>query len=468
MINNSFFTGFLKMSTYETFIAIALLLVAIFVMVVLKNKKVSFSARMLIGLVLGLGIGVLIDLLFSNNANYKTVAVGEIGVWYSLVGSTFVRLIQLMAVPVVFLSIFFVILDFEGKNIKRFSGRTMLMLLGTTAISAVVGILVTRVFGLQDSNLSGAITDAKVQQIGNISSQSFPQFALNLVPNNILGSFSNNSAIVSIVIIGVLFAISAKFLVGKKKEHVVSLVNMLRGLKDLVSSVLINIIKIMPYAVIALVANTIISNGLASLVSMAEFIVALYVGVIIMMIIYIPILLLTGLNPVTFYKKAYPTLVFAFSSRSSVGTLPYTLDTLENKMGVSSRTANFVGSLSTTIGMNGCAGVFPAMLAIIVGGVVGIPLYFSFYLLVVIVVTLGSIGIAGVPGTATVAATVTLNGVGLGNYFDRIGAVFGIDPLIDMGRTMLNVCGGMVSAVVVDKWEGSLNVDKFNSKVVEE
>ena len=187
-----------------------------------------------------------------------------------------------------------------------------------------------------------------------------------------------------------------------------------------------------------------------------------------MMLIYIPILIVSGLNPVTFYKKAYPTLVFAFSSRSSVGTLPYTLDTLENKMGVSSKTANFVGSLSTTIGMNGCAGVFPAMLAIIVGGAAGVPLNLSFYLLVVIVVTLGSIGIAGVPGTATVAATVTLNGVGLGNYFDKIGAVFGIDPLIDMGRTMLNVCGGMVSAVVVDRWEGTIDVEKYNTKIVDE
>ena len=161
-------------------------------------------------------------------------------------------------------------------------------------------------------------------------------------------------------------------------------------------------------------------------------------------------------------------MVFAFSSRSSVGTLPHTLDTLENKLGVSSTTTNFIGPLSTTVGMNGCAGVFPAMFGTIVAASAGVELNISFYVLLVIVVTLGSIGIAGVPGTSTVAATVTLNGIGLGSYFDRVGSIFGIDPIIDMGRTMLNVAGAMVSAVVVDRWEGNMDMDKFAAKIEEE
>lgn len=461
MSNNSFLTGFLKISTFETLIILAILLVAVGVLMFLK-KKMSFSSRMLVGLVFGLAIGLFAELVFSSSTAYVEVARTEINLWYSLLGSTFVRLIQLMSVPVVFLAIFFVILDFEGSNLKKFSAKSLLMLLGTTAIAAVVGILAAHLFNLTDSNLTAQIADSKAEQISTLSAQSFPEFALNLVPNNIVGTMATNSGIISLVIISVLFATAAKFLLTKDKENVAKVVTLLRGLKELVNSVLINIIKLMPYAVIALVAKSIISNGLESILGLAGFIGAIYTAVVIQMLVYVVILVVTGLNPITFYKKAFSTLVFAFSSRSSVGTLPYTIETLEKDMGVSSKTSNFIATLGTTIGMNGCAGIFPAILAVLVGAASGVTLNLAFYVLVVVVVTLGSIGIAGVPGTSTVAATVTLNGLGLGQYFDSIGAVFGVDPIVDMGRTMLNVCGSMVSSVVVDKWEGTLDIEQFN------
>ncbi|BDX48225.1 hypothetical protein L6E_26390 [Enterococcus hirae] len=128
---------------------------------------------------------------------------------------------------------------------------------------------------------------------------------------------------------------------------------------------------------------------------------------------------------------------------------------------MSQETANFVATLGTSIGMNGCAGVFPAMLGVLMGSAVGAEMDLSFYFLVVVVVTVGSIGIAGVPGTATVAATVTLNGLGFGHTIASIGAIFGIDPIVDMGRTMLNVAGSMVSAIMVDKWEGTFDKQAF-------
>ena len=180
-----------------------------------------------------------------------------------------------------------------------------------------------------------------------------------------------------------------------------------------------------------------------------------------MLIVYVILLLFMGVNPIVFYKKAFTTLLFAFSSRSSVGTLPYTLKNLEEDLGVSQETANFVATLGTSIGMNGCAGVFPAMLGVLMGSAVGAEMDLSFYFLVVGVVTVGSIGIAGVPGTATVAATVTLNGLGFGHTIASIGAIFGIDPIVDMGRTMLNVAGSMVSAIMVDKWEGTFDKQAF-------
>jgi len=467
MINNTFFSQFLQLSNYITIIGILLLVVSLFIVKILKDKKTSFSTRMLAALLLGLALGIGIDLVFSNNEIYTANANTEIQVWYNLIGGSFLKLIQLLAVPVVFLSIIKVVIDVKGDTLKKLSGKAFALLLGTTAISALAGILVVKIFNLENSSLAAEVSESRVTSMTNIAAQSFPEFFANLVPNNIGTVFSTNNSIVSVVIIAALFAVAMKFLIKKKPEQVKPFLDFINSLRVVVNSVLTNIVKFMPYAIVALVSRTIINNGISSILSILNFIIAIYVGVIIMLIIYIFILIIAGINPIQFYKKAYSTLLFAFSSRSSVGTLPYTLKTLEN-MGVSGETGNFVATLGTTIGMNGCAGVFPAMLAVLVGAASGVvEIDFTFYVLTVLVVTVGSIGIAGVPGTATVAATVTLNGLGLGAAIDSIGAVFGIDPIIDMGRTMLNVAGAMLSAVVVDKWQGKLDTDKFKANTVE-
>lgn len=467
MINSPFFQQFLKASNFYTLAAIVALAGSIVILKKLKDRKVSFSNRMLIGLVFGLILGFGIDLIGGSSDVYLNFGRIEISVWYSLVGRGFVKLVQLMAVPVVFLSIINVVIDVEGKRIKSLTAKTFTTLLSTTAISALVGILVVKLFNLQGSNFTGDLSASSIDRMSGIASQSFPEFFLNLIPNNIISVMGDNGSVVSVVVIAAMIASAIRFLKVKKPDQIKPLITLLDSLTLTINSTLINIIKLMPYGVIALVANTIISNGIAAIASVIGFIVAIYVAIIIMMLVYVVILLALGLNPLTFYKKAYTTIVFAFSSRSSVGTLPYTLKTLTEDLGVSKETANFVGTLGTSIGMNGCAGVFPAMLATLVAAVVGVEMTISFYFLVVIVVTVGSIGIAGVPGTATVAATVTLNGLGLGAAMSYIGSIFGIDPIIDMGRTALNVTGSMISAIVVDNWEDSFNRDLYNAKTMQ-
>lgn len=467
MIESPFFEQFLKVSNFYTVIAIMLLVAAIFVLKSLKEKKVSFSKRMIIALVIGLTLGIGIDLVGSQSALYVDHARGEIAVWYDLVGSGFLKLVQLLAVPVVFLSIIKVVVDVQGDRIKSLTGKTFATLLGTTAISAFVGIMVVKLYNLNAVDFAADLADAKVDRMSDIASQSFPEFFVNLVPNNIIHVMGDNGSIVSVVIVAALFASAIRFLKVKKPDQVAPFVTLLDSLRVTVNSVLTNIIKMMPYGVVALVSNTIISNGVQAIMGMLGFIAALYTGVLIMLLVYVVILVILGVNPLTFYKKAFTTLLFAFSSRSSVGTLPYTLKTLEDDMGVSGETANFVGTLGTSVGMNGCAGVFPAMLGTLIAAASGAEMTFSFYVLVVVVVTVGSIGIAGVPGTATVAATVTLNGLGYGHTISSIGAIFGIDPIIDMGRTMLNVAGSMVSAIAVDKWEGTFDKEAFNKPLVE-
>lgn len=468
MVNIPFLTEFIKISNFYTVGAILLLVIAIIILKKLKDKKVAFSKRMIIALVIGLIIGIGIDFIGSNNSVYTDYAQLEISSWYSLVGTGFLRLVQLLAVPVVFLSIIKVVVDAKGDRLKALTGKTFATLLGTTAISAMVGILVVKLYNLQGSSFAADLTPEKIERMDTIASQSFPDFFLNLVPSNIFHVMSDNGQIVSVVIVAALFASAIRFLQNKKPKEVEPFVTFLNSLKVTVNSVLTNVIKVMPYGVVALVSNAIIANGLTSIMGMISFIAAIYTGVIIMLLVYVVLLMLIGVNPMIFFKKSFSTLVFAFSSRSSVGTLPYTLKTLEDDLGVSNETSNFVATLGTTIGMNGCAGVFPAMLGVIMASAVGTDMTFSFYLLVVVVVTVGSIGIAGVPGTATVAATVTLNGLGYGGTISSIGAIFGIDPIIDMGRTMLNVAGSMVSSIIVDRWEGTFDKEAYNAPQVKQ
>ncbi len=461
MTNAPFFTQFLKLSNFYTVFGLVLLLGSLAIMKYMKNKRVNFSKRMIYALILGLILGIVVDLVGSTNEVYTEFARTEINTWYALVGSGFLKMIQLLAIPVVFLSIIKVVVEVKGERLKHLTGKTFATLLGTTAISALLGILVVKLFQLNGAEFARDLAAERVEKMTNIASQSFPEFFLNLVPNNIISVMGNNGSIVSVVIIAAMFAGAIRFLEVKKPEQVAPFVTLLDSLKVTVNSVLTNVIKLMPYGVVALVSNTIISRGIQAIMGMIGFIAALYTGVILMLIVYVFLLMVLGVNPWIFYKKAFTTLLFAFSSHSSVGTLPYTLKTLNGDLGVSLETSNFVATLGTSIGMNGCAGVFPAMLGVLMGSAVGAEMNLSFYILVVVVVTVGSIGIAGVPGTATVAATVTLNGLGFGHTLTSIGAIFGIDPIVDMGRTMLNVAGAMVSAIMVDKWEGTFDKEAF-------
>ena len=222
------------------------------------------------------------------------------------------------------------------------------------------------------------------------------------------------------------------------------------------------VIRLLPYAVIPLLANTIAQRGLKSIKDVLLFIALLYVAVVIQFIIQGLFLVLHGVSPVTYFKKASKPLVLAFTSRSSAGTLPLTISTLTKEMGVNQSTANFVASFSSTAGMQGCAGIYPTMLVVFLANANGITIDATLFIMTVVVVTLGSVGIAGVPGTAITAASVSVNGVGFGALFNQINPILAVDPILDMGRTCLNVSGGMTNSIMVDKHLGFFSKDKFN------
>ena len=188
----------------------------------------------------------------------------------------------------------------------------------------------------------------------------------------------------------------------------------------------------------------------------------LYVAVFIVFIIHLIIISINGLNPIKYLKNSAKLLILAFTSRSSLGSLPVTIETLADEHGVEEGIASLSASLGANMGMNGCAGIYPALVAVTVANMAGINMDLGFYITLVVVIVIGSLGIAGLPGTATMAVSVVISGVGLSAYFPLAAGIIAIDPILDMGRTMLNVNGTTVTAITVAKSLNKIDKEKFN------
>ena len=208
------------------------------------------------------------------------------------------------------------------------------------------------------------------------------------------------------------------------------------------------------------------TSSLTDILNLLNFIIASYLAIIVMFIIHGVLLALSGINPLLYYKKVLPTLLFAFTSRSSAATIPLNIETQTNRLGNSATIANFSATFGATIGQNGCAGIYPAMLAFMVAPSVGIdPLAPQFILSLVAIVTISSFGIAGVGGGATFAAIVVLSTMGL--PLTLVGLLISIEPLIDMGRTALNVNGAMTAGTLSSKWLKQTDLQVLTSSKAE-
>ena len=330
----------------------------------------------------------------------------------------------------------------EGENLNKLTARSVVMLLGTTAIAAIVGIIVGNLFKLGVGEQVIKSTD-EIREITPIVDT-----LRGLLPSNPIKAMSEAN-IVSVVIFAAFIGLAIKRLNKKYSNLIKPFVDLVEAFYKIIISVSITIIKFMPYAVIALMANTIVGRGVSSILGVLDFIVALYVSIFIMFIIHMIIISLNGINPINHIKNISKPLILAFTSRSSVGTLPVTIETLTDNVKVDEGIATFVTSLGSNMGMNGCAGIYPALMAVTIANISGISMDFSFYVMLLIVITISSLGIAGIPGTAAMAVSVVISGMGMGAYFPLAGGILAIDPILDMGRTMLNVNGSMTSAVTV-------------------
>lgn len=459
-MNSVFFTDFLMLSDLRTLLCIVLLVGLFAVMHRLQKKKVNFSKRMIIGTILGLVLGLIIQFIsgFSNDPMQITF-VAETTKWYGLIGNGFIDLIRMLVIPLVMVSIIHVIINMkEGANIGKLTKNAMIVTMTMVIIAVLVGLGVGMAFGV-GKGMAVVGGSAEIKEVTNVVDT-----LRGLLPANPVKAMVDVN-IIALVIMAVFFGMGAKRMSKKYFDIVKPFFDLINALQKIIMSVAMTIIKYMPYAVIALLANTIAQRGLASILEVGIFIVALYVAVAIMFVIQLIALAIFGVNPVIYMKKALPVMILAFTSRSSVGALPLTIETLTDKLGVNDGTASFVAGFGTTAGMQGCAGVFPALLLIFVANVNGMPIDITFIAMSVIVVALGSLGIAGIPGTATMATSVALSGVGLASSFPVVSPILAIDPIVDMGRTLINVTGSMVNAIIVDRTLGQMDMEHFRKEV---
>lgn len=460
-MKNDFTTQFLMISSPTTIIFLFLLFASFFLIRYLyKKKQLSFSVVVLIGTALGLLLGILIQFAsgFSSEP-MKLDFIKEVTTWYSLFSGIFLHLIKVLVVPLVLVSIAQVIISMgQGTQMGKLIRTTLVITLSMVLVSSIVGMSIGLWFHIgTDTITSTSTASSQLKEITAV-----PNTLADLFPSNLATAMVENN-IIGLVIFAAIFGVAAWWVHHETPELGTPIVTAIHGLHKVMINMALLILDFMPYAVVALLATTIASRGLSSILEVGKFILVLYLAVTIQFIIQLFALVLFGINPRYYLKKSFATMLLAFTSRSSVGCLPMTTETLTNRLGVAPSTANFVAGFGTTAGMQGCAGIFPSLLIVYVANQTGTPITLSLMIMTIFVVTIGSLGIAGIPGTATMAASVGLSGVGMASSFGMISPIIAIDPIIDMPRTLLNVTGSLTNALMVDKCMGTLNIEHYHN-----
>ncbi|MBP2242197.1 L-cystine uptake protein TcyP (sodium:dicarboxylate symporter family) [Cytobacillus eiseniae] len=443
---------------------IAILLLLLISLYYMQKKHISFSIRVFVGLGLGIIFGFALQFIYGPTSEI----VSESSDWFNLVGGGYVKFLQMIVMPLVFISILAAFTKMKlSNNIGKISALILGLLIGTTAIAAAVGIITAVGFDLEAIEINqGEAESIRGEQLEersqSIEGKTFPQQMLDLLPANPFLDFTGARATstIAVVIFAAFLGIAFLGVRRKSPEQAELFAKIVDALYAVIMRVVILIIRLTPYGVLAIMTRTVAMSDVDSILELGKFVIASYVALAIMFVIHLLLLMFAGLNPVTYMKKAFPVLVFAFTSRTSAGALPLNIKT-QKSLGVSEGTANFSGSFGLSIGQNGCAGIYPAMLAVMIAPTVGInPLSPMFILTVIAVVAISSFGVAGVGGGATFAAIIVLAALDL--PVALAGLLISIEPLIDMGRTAVNVSGAMTSGILTSRITGEINTDVYN------
>ncbi|MCF5896444.1 cation:dicarboxylase symporter family transporter [Aeromonas veronii] len=412
------------------------------------------SRKVLAGLLLGglFGLGLQLGWGADDAGVQQTLE------WVNIVGGGYVNLLKVVMMPLVFTSILSAINKLEqAQSLGKISAVLIGSMLTLVMIAGVVGMTITHLSGLTAAGLlsHGSDTAALQQSMSTIdSAQTLPALLLSLVPTNFTADMagSRGLSVIGVVIFTVLAGVALLQLKAEHPEAGARAAVAIDTLQLWVMKMVRVVIALTPYGVMALIARVVAHYPLGEILSLLGFILVCYIAILAMFAVHMVILLLIGQNPLHYLREVWGVLTFAFISRSSAASIPLSIET-QQRLGVPASIANFAASFGANLGQNGCAGIYPAMMVAMIAPMLGINPFDPLFLLTLLpVIALGSIGVAGVGGGGTFAALIVLSTL---NFpIALVGVMIAIEPLVDMGRTALNVNGSIMAAMITKRLLG--------------
>jgi len=431
--------------------------------------NMTFSVRVLSGLTLGVALGAAIHLIYGTDSSTSSI-VTVTNSYLDVVGSGYVKMLQMIVMPLIMVSIVGAILKLkDAASLGKISALTIGTLLATTVVAAAIGILMAELFGLTAVGLTSSAAEvARGEYLqGSLASAkavTLPSLLLSFIPTNPFLDLTGarKTSTIAVVIFSIFVGLSATGIATKKPQLFASFAHFVNVAQAIIMRMVSLVLRLTPYGVFALMTAVVAESSYADILKLISFVGASYCALILMFTVHLCLIAAAGLNPFRHVIKIFPVLAFAFTSRSSMGAIPMNVQTQTLRLGIPEGIANFAASFGATIGQNGCAGIYPAMLAVMIAPTVGIdPFTVSFVTQLIAVVTLGSIGVAGVGGGATFAALIVLSTMNL--PVALAGLLISVEPLIDMGRTALNVSGAITAGAITSRVLGETDLAVFNS-----
>ena len=445
---------------------IVIALVGCFLLYRMQAAHLSFTKRVFTALAMGVLLGAAFQAIYGPGA---PIIAGTIA-YLDIVGKGYVSLLQMIIMPLIMVSIIGAILKLkDASSLGKISVLTIGTLLLTTMVAAAIGIMMAQLFGLSAVGLTASVAEvARGEYLqGNLEAAkaiSLPSMLLSFIPKNPFLDLTGarDTSTIAVVIFSIFIGIAGTGIAAKQPDMFASFSHFIKVAHAVVMRMVTLVLRLTPYGVFALMAKVVAGSSVASIMKLITFVIASYSALLLMFCVHLLIISGLGLNALRYVVKIAPVLLFAFTSRTSAGAIPMSVQTQTTRLGTPEGTANFAASFGAVMGQNGCAGIYPAMLAVMIAPTVGIdPMTIGFIVPLIAIIVVGSIGIAGVGGGATFAALIVLSAMDL--PVALAGLLISIEPLIDMGRTALNVSGSITAGTVTSRLMGQTDMAVYNS-----
>ncbi|EGQ9973122.1 dicarboxylate/amino acid:cation symporter [Vibrio vulnificus] len=412
------------------------------------KKPMSLTGRVILGMVAGILTGFAIRALFADNGFVDAYIVNGL---FEVGGKIFIASLKMLVVPLIFVSLVCGTSSLKDiSTLGRMGGKTLAFYITTTAVAITLALTMGTVFqpgSGADLTAASSFKSAEAPSLG--------QVIIDMFPTNPISAMAEGKTL-QVIVFALLFGIAISA-AGKPGERIAAIFS---DLNEVIMKLVALLMNLAPYGVFFLMAKLFTGLGLGAIINLGEYFLVLTATLLIHGLVTYSLMLksFTGLSPLTFLKKMEDAIMFAFSTASSNATIPATMETVKNRLGVDNKIASFTVPLGATVNMDGTA-IMQGVATAFIAQAFNIDLSMGDYVMVILTATLASIGTAGVPGVGLVMLAMVLNQVGL--PLEGIALIMGVDRLLDMIRTAVNITGDACVSVIVAKSEGALDLDRF-------